>query len=114
MARFPQDLNEALGRKHRQYEMEGMAQVRSEVARMKKHFEGERDAIKKRLEGERDAMVLAEAAKLKNAASLKRQWALLETRVAELTKKWEESDARCCRGGSRHQRGAASVFFEGL
>ena len=114
ISKFPHDLNEALGRKHRQYEMEGMAQVRSEVAkmkatfererdamvkedvaRMKRQFESERDAMKKRLEGERDAMVLAEAAKLKNAATLKRQWALLETRVAELTKKVEESDARC-------------------
>ena len=114
IARFPNDLNEALGRKHRQYEMDGMAQVRSEVARMKtqfererdatlqtemarmkKHFEGERDAIKKRLEGERDAMVLAEAAKLKNAETLKRQWVQLETRVAELTKRGVEMDARC-------------------
>ena len=114
IAKFPHDLNEALGRKHRQYEMDGMAQVRSEVARMKtqfererdatlqtemarmkKHFEGERDAIKKRLEGERDAMVLAEAAKLKNAETLKRQWVQLETRVAELTKRGVETDARC-------------------
>jgi hypothetical protein len=89
IARFPGELNEAVRRKHTQFEMEGAAQVREEVLKMKTKFEGELEArvltemarMKKGFEEQRDSMVMAEVAKLK---------ALHEEEVAKLKESFEE------------------------